>query len=119
MAGTQRSCRSYAGAVRLVGNLGLAVVLAVVVAGTAVAIAASWGGAYVLPGGAAGTVTGAAALLRRRVGRVRAAVLGLAVATAALVATLLPAQAAALAGAQVTELPAGASVEVWLLDDAL
>ncbi|GAB3830024.1 sensor histidine kinase [Dactylosporangium cerinum] len=78
---------------RLVGNLGLAVALAMVVAGTAVAIAASWGGAYFLPGAAAGTLVGAAALLRHR-GRARAAVVGLAVA------------AAAVAAAQVAGLPA-------------
>ncbi|MEV4513256.1 histidine kinase [Dactylosporangium sp. NPDC049525] len=71
---------------RLVGNIGLAVALAAVVAGTAVAIAASWGGAYFLPGAAAGILTGAAALLRHRGGRLRAAVAGLAVAAAAVVA---------------------------------
>lgn len=70
---------------RFVGNIGLAAVLATAVAGTAVAIAASWGGAYFLPGTLAGTLAGTAALLRLR-GRVRAAVAGLAVAAVAVVA---------------------------------
>ncbi|MDG6103190.1 two-component sensor histidine kinase [Dactylosporangium aurantiacum] len=70
---------------RFVGNIGLGALLATVVAGTAVAIAASWGGAYFLPGALAGTLAGAAALLRLR-GRVRAAVAGLAVAAVAVVA---------------------------------
>ncbi|MEV0128686.1 histidine kinase [Dactylosporangium sp. NPDC050688] len=78
---------------RFVGNIGLAVVLATAVAGTAVAIAASWGGAYFLPGALAGTLAGAAALMRLR-GRVRAAVAGLSVAAVAVVA------------AEVAELPA-------------
>ncbi|WP_327003354.1 histidine kinase dimerization/phosphoacceptor domain-containing protein [Dactylosporangium sp. NBC_01737] len=82
---------------RFVGNLGLAVALATVVAGTAVAIAASWGGAYFLPGAAAGILTSAAALLRSRGGRLRAALAGLAVAAAAVVvaqAAGLPAEPA-------------------------
>jgi signal transduction histidine kinase len=50
--------------VRFVGNIGLAAALATLVAGTAVAIAASWGGAYFLPGALAGTLATVAALLR-------------------------------------------------------
>ncbi|GAA1555737.1 hypothetical protein GCM10009827_090660 [Dactylosporangium maewongense] len=67
---------------KLAGNIGLAAALAIVVAGTAVAIAASWGGAYFLPGALAGTLAGVAALLRHR-GRLRAAVAGLTVAAVA------------------------------------
>jgi signal transduction histidine kinase len=54
------------------------------VAGTAVAIAASWGGAYFLPGAVAGTLAGVAALLRHR-GRLRAAAAGMTVAVVAVV----------------------------------
>ncbi|MET7419011.1 histidine kinase [Dactylosporangium sp. NPDC005555] len=85
---------------RFVGNIGLAAALATLVAGTAVAIAASWGGAYFLPGAAAGLLAGAAALLRHRAGpdggsaggagdvrsRLRAAIAGLVVAAVAVVA---------------------------------
>ncbi|MFF5228157.1 sensor histidine kinase [Dactylosporangium sp. NPDC000521] len=70
---------------KFAGNIGLAAALATVVAGTAVAIAASWGGAYFLPGALAGTLVGVAALLRHR-GRLRAAVAGLTVAVVAVCA---------------------------------
>ncbi|MEV4133226.1 histidine kinase [Dactylosporangium sp. NPDC049742] len=73
---------------KLAGNIGLAAALAIVVTGTAVAIAASWGGAYFLPGALAGTLAGVAALLRHR-GRLRAAVAGLTVAVVAVSAALI------------------------------
>lgn len=74
---------------RFAGNIGLAAALATLVAGTAVAIAGSWGGAYFLPGAVAGTLAGAAALLRGRVQPQRAAFGGLLVAAVAVLAAQL------------------------------
>lgn len=69
-------------------DIGLGAVLAVALAGPAIAIADSWGGSHWVLGIAGGTMTGLLALFRRR-HRVWAAVAGLALAVAATVAAWL------------------------------